>query len=89
MSKNKQLRLMIHPLHNREFVKKQGGWASYYQYLIEHNMARMDKQGNVKMIMPTIEKVKKIGRNSSCPCGSGKKYKKCCLFGLTNEDKEK
>ena len=20
----------------------------------------------------------KIGRNESCPCGSGKKYKKCC-----------
>jgi len=22
---------------------------------------------------------KKIGRNDPCPCGSGKKYKKCCL----------
>ena len=21
----------------------------------------------------------KIGRNDACPCGSGKKYKKCCL----------
>jgi preprotein translocase subunit SecA len=21
----------------------------------------------------------KIGRNDPCPCGSGKKYKKCCL----------
>ncbi|MDD2510639.1 MAG: SEC-C metal-binding domain-containing protein [Syntrophomonas sp.] len=21
---------------------------------------------------------KKIDRNESCPCGSGKKYKKCC-----------
>ena len=25
----------------------------------------------------------KIGRNEPCPCGSGKKYKKCCL--LANE----
>lgn len=24
---------------------------------------------------------KKIGRNDPCPCGSGKKYKKCCLPG--------
>ena len=24
-------------------------------------------------------KKKKIGRNEHCPCGSGKKYKKCCL----------
>jgi preprotein translocase subunit SecA len=23
-------------------------------------------------------KGKKIGRNDPCPCGSGKKYKKCC-----------
>ncbi|MBW2689835.1 MAG: SEC-C domain-containing protein, partial [Deltaproteobacteria bacterium] len=22
--------------------------------------------------------VTKIGRNDPCPCGSGKKYKKCC-----------
>jgi uncharacterized protein YecA (UPF0149 family) len=21
----------------------------------------------------------KVGRNDACPCGSGKKYKKCCL----------
>ena len=26
----------------------------------------------------TVVKDKKIGRNDPCPCGSGKKYKKCC-----------
>lgn len=26
----------------------------------------------------TVVKDKKIGRNEPCPCGSGKKYKKCC-----------
>ncbi len=26
----------------------------------------------------TIIKEEKIGRNDPCPCGSGKKYKKCC-----------
>ncbi|WP_300390609.1 SEC-C metal-binding domain-containing protein [Fusobacterium sp.] len=25
-----------------------------------------------------IVKKRKIGRNEPCPCGSGKKYKKCC-----------
>ncbi|MDD3012960.1 MAG: SEC-C metal-binding domain-containing protein [Candidatus Gastranaerophilales bacterium] len=25
---------------------------------------------------------KKVGRNDPCPCGSGKKYKKCCLNGI-------
>lgn len=26
----------------------------------------------------TIRRGKKVGRNDPCPCGSGKKYKKCC-----------
>jgi len=24
----------------------------------------------------------KVGRNEKCPCGSGKKYKKCCLMPI-------
>lgn len=27
----------------------------------------------------TVTRGQKVGRNDSCPCGSGKKYKKCCL----------
>ena len=26
----------------------------------------------------TVIAEKKVGRNEPCPCGSGKKYKKCC-----------
>ena len=26
-----------------------------------------------------VKKDKKVGRNDPCPCGSGKKYKNCCL----------
>lgn len=29
----------------------------------------------------SAEKSSKIGRNEPCPCGSGKKYKKCCGMG--------
>ena len=32
--------------------------------------------GRVKQYVRTEPK---IGRNDPCPCGSGKKYKKCCL----------
>lgn len=28
---------------------------------------------------PVVRDYKKIGRNDPCPCGSGKKYKNCCL----------
>ncbi|MBW1864208.1 MAG: SEC-C domain-containing protein, partial [Deltaproteobacteria bacterium] len=27
---------------------------------------------------PATRSEKKVGRNAPCPCGSGKKYKKCC-----------
>lgn len=33
------------------------------------------KQSDVKSAIPAG---KKVGRNDPCPCGSGKKYKKCC-----------
>lgn len=31
-----------------------------------------------KPVQKTVVKGKKVGRNDPCPCGSGKKYKKCC-----------
>ena len=34
-------------------------------------------QGDVAK-KPVKRSVKKVGRNEPCPCGSGKKYKKCC-----------
>lgn len=38
---------------------------------------------NIKAVMPkvtgTLAKDHKIGRNEPCPCGSGKKYKNCCM----------
>lgn len=33
---------------------------------------------NIGGEQPQEKKDKKIGRNDPCPCGSGKKYKKCC-----------
>jgi len=39
-----------------------------------------DIRGKRKINISALrKKTKKIGRNSRCPCGSGKKYKKCCL----------
>jgi hypothetical protein len=38
---------------------------------------RDSKEGPVAI--PPRPQAEKIGRNEPCPCGSGKKYKKCCL----------
>ena len=34
--------------------------------------------------LPYIRSSEKIGRNDPCPCGSGKKYKKCCGKNIIN-----
>lgn len=39
------------------------------------NEAAIQKRG---MNQPEVRTVAKIGRNDPCPCGSGKKHKKCC-----------
>ena len=46
------------------------------QHEIDHlnGVTIMDRQ-----MVTTITKEKTIGRNDPCFCGSGKKYKKCCL----------
>ncbi|KKI89762.1 hypothetical protein WQ54_24830 [Bacillus sp. SA1-12] len=36
-------------------------------------------QGNGQLESTQPEIVNKVGRNDPCPCGSGKKYKKCCM----------
>ncbi len=39
--------------------------------------ARKQKYGKTQRVV-TVREGPKIGRNDPCPCGSGKKYKKCC-----------
>lgn len=48
---------------------------------VEHlrSMLGMDEERAANLPSRGILKKEKIGRNALCPCGSGKKYKKCCL----------
>jgi preprotein translocase subunit SecA len=43
---------------------------------LEH--ARMAGSGEQQTVQQVVRGSAKIGRNDLCPCGSGKKYKKCC-----------
>jgi hypothetical protein len=36
-------------------------------------------------VTTVINRYRNIGRNDPCPCGSGKKFKKCCLTAATDE----
>ncbi len=43
---------------------------------LEH--ARMAGSGDQQAVQQVVRGAAKIGRNDPCPCGSGKKHKKCC-----------
>jgi len=44
----------------------------------ELEQARMAGSGDMQPVQQVVRGTAKIGRNDPCPCGSGKKYKKCC-----------
>ncbi|KGF13896.1 preprotein translocase subunit SecA [Peptostreptococcus sp. MV1] len=48
------------------------GWAE----ILPEEVRKQIKRDHNKSKM--VIKEEKIGRNDPCPCGSGKKYKKCC-----------
>jgi SEC-C motif-containing protein len=51
-----------------------------------HERSRFEKQdgkwfyvdGEMVKAKPVVREEPKVGRNEPCPCGSGKKFKKCC-----------
>jgi preprotein translocase subunit SecA len=47
----------------------------------ELEQARMAGSGEYQPVQQVVRGADKIGRNDPCPCGSGKKYKKCCGAG--------
>ncbi|MBZ5649825.1 MAG: preprotein translocase subunit SecA [Acidobacteriia bacterium] len=44
----------------------------------ELEQARMAGSGEAQTVQQVVRGSAKVGRNDPCPCGSGKKYKKCC-----------
>ncbi len=59
------------------------------QYINQYNLEMLNQRAfneflpegqsyDIEPPMPISEVPAKIGRNEPCPCGSGKKYKKCC-----------
>jgi uncharacterized protein YecA (UPF0149 family) len=50
--------------------------------LAEHVEALKERWQTLAAERQALEARTKIGRNDPCPCGSGKKYKKCCLASV-------
>jgi preprotein translocase subunit SecA len=43
----------------------------------ELEQARMAGAGDTQQVQQVVRGQEKVGRNDPCPCGSGKKFKKC------------
>ncbi len=67
-------------LSEEEFNYQGGGEIQQFSTAPKENSAnneRTKEEKPKKKQQPIVNK-EKIGRNDPCPCGSGKKYKKCC-----------
>ena len=61
-------------------------WRFYEPGEIEARQRRWEKEAAARSRVvwdepgeSYVREIPKVGRNDPCPCGSGKKYKKCCL----------
>jgi preprotein translocase subunit SecA len=45
----------------------------------EHEEAAARSQEGQPRVDPIRNRAERVGRNDACPCGSGKKYKNCCM----------
>ena len=53
-----------------------------YDHLTQQMTAQQEQAALEQPKVETIRRdTEKVGRNDPCPCGSGKKYKKCCGRG--------
>jgi len=58
-----------------ERLKKELGTPEVKNY----NMPEIEGWDDEYPQLPHVKESPDIGRNEPCPCGSGKKYKKCCM----------
>ena len=67
-----------------EELQKLSGHQTLHEWkvFLEDEYSQMNAEGRAEVLVdgwePYRRKGVKVGRNDPCPCGSGKKYKKCC-----------
>jgi hypothetical protein len=56
-------------------IEELSGWYAFSPEYLERQASGPD----LGLAEPASNPLRGVGRNDSCPCGSGKKFKKCCL----------
>jgi uncharacterized protein len=56
-----------------------GGWYGFSAAARRERLRKEEREARLALGVTAPRAHRNIGRNEPCPCGSGKKYKKCCL----------
>ena len=64
-----------------EFADLSAVFAEHFPWLKQMKIAATQRQLSRKPFLrpPVLQASGRVGRNEPCPCGSGKKFKKCCM----------
>ena len=66
-------------------IKIQFPWWAYFEVCPTTNKSTGEYGSDIQNFLKKTDVVSnKVGRNDPCPCGSGKKYKKCCMEKMDN-----
>ncbi len=65
-------------------VGELSSWYAFSDAAKRDHERRATSPGNARLpsadtLLPFVDPFRGVGRNDPCPCGSGKKFKKCCL----------
>jgi hypothetical protein len=61
-------------------IAELSGWSCFSPTEKRNAERELRRPGFWRSSRPTINPSRKVGRNDPCPCGSGRKFKKCCLL---------
>jgi SEC-C motif-containing protein len=68
---------------SRGYIEELSGWYCFTeQYREDQERWRRQTEANRAPSQRFENPFKGVGRNDPCPCGSGKKFKKCCLAAV-------
>ena len=85
-SRETRLDGMHKPHYVRDAVAEMSWWACFTEDDYEDDLDTIDRDGlnryGESLAAPFVREQPKVGRNDPCPCGSLKKYKKCCGASL-------
>ena len=68
----------LEPMTDEERVKQEERRRREQQQIFEAASRSKAGEAGKVAVKSVVRKTAKVGRNAPCPCGSGKKFKKCC-----------